>query len=153
MPQRHRLCFVIADGGHARFVRPAEDNALHTFYSADSTDLHKRDHDLVSDRAGRAFESGSPARHAFTPRHDPHDMAKQRFTHSVARRINEASAADVFNELVIVAPSNLLTELIEDLDAPARSKFLGSLAKDLVKTPDHELWPHLKEWVRPVHRA
>ena len=30
---------------------------------------------------------------------------------------------------------------------------MGSLAKDLVNTPDHELWSHLKEWVRPVHRA
>ena len=53
-----KLCFVIADGGHARFVRPAADNALHTFEAVDSTTVHKRDHDLVSDRPGRAFESG-----------------------------------------------------------------------------------------------
>ena len=152
LPPR-KLCFVIADGGHARFLRPAADNALHTFDTIDSSTVHRRDHDLVSDRAGRAFESGSPTRHAFTPRHDPHDMAKERFTHSVARRINETSAADVFNELVIVAPANLLKELIDDLDAPTRPKLLGSLAKDLVKTPDHELWPHLKEWVGPVRRA
>ena len=23
----------------------------------------------------------------------------------------------------------------------------GRLAKDLVKTPDHELFPHLREWI------
>jgi protein required for attachment to host cells len=153
VPQHHRLCFVIADGGHARFVRPASDNALQTFEAVDSTDVHKRDQDLVSDRPGRAFESGTAGRHAYSQRHDPHEMAKDRFTHSVARRLNEHSAADAFNELVLVAPSHVLSELTDALDTTTGAKLLGTLAKDLVKTPDHELWPHLKEWVRPVHRA
>jgi protein required for attachment to host cells len=153
MPQHHNLCIVIADGGHARFVRPASDNALHTFEAVDSTNVHKRDHDLVSDRPGRAFESGAAARHAYTPRTDPHDQAKDQFVQLVAGRVNEDSAADVFNELVVVAPAHVLTELTDALDAPAKAKLLGSLAKDLVKTPDHELWPHLTEWVRPVQRA
>ena len=153
MPQHHKLCFVIADGGHARFVRPGPDNGLHTFDAVDSTDVHKRDHDLVSDREGRTFESGSATRHAFTPRHDPHEMAKDRFSHLVAKLVNEGSAGNVFNELVVVAPSHVLCELTGALDVPTRAKLLGNLAKDLVKVPDHELWPHLKEWVRPVHRA
>jgi len=153
MPQHHSLCFVIADGGHARFLRPAGDNALHTFEAIDSSDVHKRDQDLVSDREGRTFESRSSARHAFSPRNDPHEMAKDRFTHAIARRINEDSAADAFNELVVVAPSHVLSELTEALDVPTRAKLLGHLAKDLVKTPDDQLWPHLKEWVRPVRRS
>jgi protein required for attachment to host cells len=153
MPQHHNLCFVIADGGRARFVRPASDNALHTFEAVDSTTVHKRDRDLVSDRPGRAFESATVGRHAYTPRTDPHELAKDRFTHAVARRVNEDSAASVFNGLVVVAPAHVLSELIEELDVPTKAKLLGSLAKDLVNTPDHELWPHLKPWVRPVHRA
>ena len=153
MPQNRKLCFVIADGGHARFVQPAQDNALRTIEAVDSATLHKRDHDLVSDRAGRSFESSSSARHAYTPRHDAHVQEKIRFAHLVAERITEESAADLFNELVIVAPSTVLSELTGALDAPTRAKLLGTLAKDLVKVPDHELWPHLKEWVRPVHRA
>ncbi len=152
MPQHHKLCIVIADGGHARFLRPAADNALHTFESVDSSDVHKRDQDLVSDREGRTFESGSTARHAFSPRTDPHEMAKDRFSQSVAARINENSAADVFHELVVVAPSHVLCELTGALDRATRAKLVGNLAKDLVKTPDDALWPHLKEWVRPVHR-
>jgi protein required for attachment to host cells len=153
MPQSRKVCFVIADGGHARFVRPASDNALHTFEAVDSVTLHKRDHDLVSDRPGRAFESGTAARHAYTPRTDPHEMAKDQFTREVARMINATSAADEFHELVVVAPSHVLSELTECLDAATRAKLLGSLAKDLVNTPDHELRPHLKEWVGPVQRA
>jgi protein required for attachment to host cells len=153
MRPARRLCFVIADGGHARFVRPAADNALHTFAAVDSATVHKRDHDLVSDREGRAFESATAGRSGYSPRHDPHEMEKQRFAQTVAVLINENSAADTFNELVVVAPSHLLSELTFGLDASTRAKLLGTLAKDLVKTPDHELWGHLKEWVRPVHRA
>ena len=36
MSQHHNLCFVIADGGHARFVQPASDNGLHTIRAIDS---------------------------------------------------------------------------------------------------------------------
>jgi protein required for attachment to host cells len=80
-------------------------------------------------------------------------MAKDRFSHLVAKLVNEVSTEDVFNELVVVAPSHVLSELTDALDVPTRAKLLGTLAKDLVKVPDRELWPHLKEWVRPVHRA
>jgi protein required for attachment to host cells len=153
MPRHHKLCFVIADGGRARFVHPAPDNALHTIEAIESSTIHKRDHDLVSDRQGRSFESASIGRHAFTPRHDPHEMAKDHFAQAIARRINEESAAGAFDELVVVAPGHVLSEFTDTLDAPTKAKMLGGLAKDLVNTPDHELWPHLKEWVRPVRRA
>ncbi len=153
MAQSRKICFVIADGGHARFVRPAADNALHTYDAVDSVTAHKRDHDLVSDRPGRAFESGATGRHAYSPRVDPHELEKDRFAQTVARLVNQESAAGQFTELVVVAPSHLLSELTEALDSPTRARLTGSLAKDLVKTPDHELWAHLREWVRPVHRA
>jgi len=154
MPQNRKLCFVIADGGHARFVRPATDNALHTIEAIDSVSVHKRDHDLVSDRPGRSFESGSSSmRHAYSPRQDPHEQEKVRFAHLVAARMNEESATGLFTDLVIVAPSSVLSEVTEALDLPTKAKLVGTLAKDLVKVPDHDLYAHLKEWARPVHRA
>jgi protein required for attachment to host cells len=147
------LCIVIADGGHARFVRPAADNALHTIEAIDSVDLHKKDQDLVSDKPGRAYESATPARHAYTPRSDPHDMAKDRFARMVAERVNESYSTGTFGELVVVAPSSVLGELTGGLNAATRGRLIGTLARDLVNTPDHELRPHLAEWVRPVQRA
>jgi len=83
----------------------------------------------------------------------PHEMAKDRFDHAVARRINEESAAGTFNALVIVAPAHVLGEVEPGLDVPTRAKLLGTVAKDLVHVPDHDLQPHVKDWVRPVHRA
>ncbi len=143
MPQHHKLCFVIADGGHARFVHPAGDNALHTIEAVDSTNVHKHTHDLVSDRSGPGI----------TARHDPHDMEKTRFAQMVGERVKQDSTADAFNELVLVAPAPVLHEIMEQLDPPTKAKLLGTLAKDLTKVPDHELWPHLKEWVNPTQRA
>ena len=105
MPKKRKLCFVLADGGHARFVRPAADFSLHTVKAVDSADAHKRDHDLVSDRPGRSFESGTTGRHAYSPRHDPHEMAKERFAHEVGRMVNLDAVAEEFSDLAVVAPS------------------------------------------------
>src|SRR3954449_161184 len=150
MVQHRSPCFVIADGGRARFVKPAADNALHTQEALESEAAHLRSRDLASDRPGRAFESGTSARHAHTPRTDPHEKEKLRFAHLVGERIRAEAARGAFNELILVAPPPVLAELVESLDKPTEAKLVGTLAKDLVKVPDDELWPHLKAWVRPV---
>ena len=151
---QHRIpCFVIADGGHARFVFPASDNGLHTREAVDSAHLHDQSSDLGSDRPGRSFESASVTRHAIAPRHDPHEMEKERFAQLVAGKVCEESAADAFNELILVAPDHVLATIREALDGTTAAKLVGTLAKDLTKVPDDELYPHLKEWVRPTHRA
>ena len=152
MVQHHIPCFAIADGGRARFVWPAEDNALRSRESLDSTTLHKKDSDLVSDRQGRSIESATQTRHAYISRTDPHEEQKLRFAHLVGEKLCALSAEGAFNELVLVAPSEILDAIRASLDALTAAKVTGTLAKDLVGVPDHELQPHLHEWVRPVHR-
>ena len=146
-------CFVIADGGHVRFVFPAPDNALHTRTATDSLHLHDRSSDLGTDRPGRSFESASITRHAIAPKNDPHQMEKQEFARTVAKQLCDLSAENGFNELILVAPSHVLAEIQEHLDVTTAAKLVGTLAKDLTKVPDNALYPHLKEWVRPTHRA
>jgi protein required for attachment to host cells len=55
-------------------------------------------------------------------------------------------------ELIIAAPPHTLAAIREHLDTAAGARIIGTLQKDLVKTPDDELWPHVREWLRPVHR-
>jgi hypothetical protein len=43
-------------------------------------------------------------------------------------------------------------ELREALGQAALSRLVGTLDKDLVKTPDHELWPHVRDWVSAERR-
>jgi hypothetical protein len=52
-----------------------------------------------------------------------------------------------------LASPHVLSKLMDVPDIPAKAKLVGSLAKNLVKRPGHELWPHSREWVRPVHRT
>ncbi len=153
MVQHRIVCFVIADGGQARFVFPSEDNALHTRKADESPHLHDRSSDLGTDKPGRSFESGSVTRHAIAPKNDPHEMEKQKFARSVATQVCDLSAASGFDALVLVAPSHVLSEIRDHLDTTTTAKLIGTLIKDLTKVPDSELYPHLKEWVRPTHRA
>ncbi len=153
MPTRTRVLIAVADGEHVRFLRPAEDNALHTVTSLDSDAAHLRSSDLRSDHPGASMHSDSSAHHALAPRHDPHQQEKMLFGQEVARQLNAASGRGDFDELVIVAPSHTLEAIRGALDTATAAKVVGTLHKDLSKTPDHEIWPHVKEWVRPVHRS
>lgn len=146
------LRIIIADGEHARFVQPDADNTLRTVSSLNSASAHQRSRDIGTDRPGRAFESGTTARHAVGPRHDLHAMEQERFVRLVGEQINAASGRDEFDELLLVAPPRVLHELREALDAVTRTKLVGTLEKDLVKTPDHELWPLVREWVSLARR-
>ncbi len=153
MVQNSIPCFVIADGGRVRFVFPADDNALHTRDASDAPHLHDQSSDLGSDKPGRSFESGSVTRHAIAPKHDMHEMEKQKFAHTVARKVCDLSATNGFSELILVAPAHILSEIQDHLDMTTAAKLVGTLAKDLTKVPDDALYPHLKKWVQPTHRV
>jgi len=153
MHKHPNLLIVIADGEHARFVRPAADNALHTEATLDSPTAHKRSSELGSDHPGASFHSDSSAHHAVTPRHDLHDLEKEKFAHQIGSRLNTAAAAGEFEGLVLVAPSHVLASLRDALNTTTQPCVIGTIMKDLVKTPDDELWPHVQEWVHPVHRS
>jgi protein required for attachment to host cells len=146
------LRIAIADGEHARFVQPDADNVLRTIGSLDSSSAHLRSRDIGSDRPGRSFESGTTARHGVGQRHDLHAMEMEKFVRLVGEQLSAASGRNEFDELLIVAPPRALHELRGALDAATQAKLVGALEKDLVKTPDHELWPHVREWVSPARR-
>jgi protein required for attachment to host cells len=153
MPRPQTVRVAIADGEHARFVQPDVNNALRTVGSVDSASAHLRSRDLGADRPGRSFESGNSARHGVGQRHDLHTMAKEKFVRLVGAQLNTASDRDEYDELLLVAPPRALYELRDALSPGTRAKLIGMLEKDLVKTPDHELWPHLREWISQTHRT
>ena len=143
---RQKPCIVIADGEHARFVVPAPKRAFHTRKSVDSETAHRKSSDLGSDRPPRTMESATGIGHAIEPKHDLHDLAKEKFARRVAREVNDTFAQGGFEGLVLVAPPETANEIQDSLDAAAAVRLVGVLRKDLVKVPDHELAPHLEEW-------
>jgi len=141
---RHRtLLVVVADGGHARFLRwsagmPREERVF------DSSTVHRRAAELSSDRPGTGFESASPARHAMEPRHDPHELAKEEFAKLVADEVSEAAESGGFDGVVLAAPARVLNVIRGNLDAAAAGKIAGVLRKDLVKLPEAGLETQLR---------
>lgn len=146
------LRIAIADGEHARFVHPDGDNVLRTVGSVDSASAHLRSRDLGTDQPGRSFESATSAHHGVGERSDLQTLEKGRFVRLVAEQLNAASARNEFDELLLVAPARALNELRDALDDRTKAKVVGTVEKDLVKTPDHALWSHVRDWVSPPVR-
>jgi len=152
MPKHRNVLLVLADGEHARFVRPGTDFALHSEDTIDSVTAHKQSSDLGSDHPGASFHSDATHHSSEAPRHDLHVLEKEKFARLVAEQLNVAAARDEFVELILVAPSHTLAGIRDHLDGRAAGRIIGTLHKDLLKTPDDELWPHVREWLRPTHR-
>ena len=128
MPIHLKPLIVLADGEHARFVRPEDaDNTLHSFSHIEA----------LEGQEGAAGE--------------PHAASHKVFPDWVAAQLNQGVAS--YDELYIAAPARTLNEIRLHLARPVQVKLKEVLDKDLTKVPDHELWPHIKHWVRPVHRA
>jgi protein required for attachment to host cells len=93
---------------------------------------------------GRTHESSGTGRHAIEPRSNPHDQMETRFAQEVAAALNAASARHEFDRLVLVAPPRVAAPLRDALNEAVRGKIADEIPKDLTKTPDHELGPHLE---------
>ncbi|HEU4475144.1 MAG TPA: host attachment protein [Methyloceanibacter sp.] len=141
--KKAKVWYVIADGGRARFVERDERGAFRTVSSFVSTELHAKSSDLGRDRPARVMESATPGRSAVEPRRDLKEAAKQDFVKLVADEIDAGHGRGHFDNLVLVAPPGVLTELKSNLSKPMAELVVGDLQKDLTKVPDHDLTGHL----------
>ena len=151
MAEDANIVVLVADGEHARVVRFVPGKGLHTEAELTSEFAHKRDQDLASDRPGSSSQDNTWGHDAYTPRHDPHRMAKQRFAYEIAKELNAICGAGSVDKLVLVAPAHVMVDIRHKLSAETAALAVGTIEKDLVKTPDHELWPHLRQWVPAAH--
>jgi protein required for attachment to host cells len=141
--KKAKLWYVIADGGRARFVERDDNGAFRTTSSFVSTDLHKRASDLGRDRPARVMESATPGRSAVEPRRDLKEAAKEDFVRLVADELDIGHRRGQFDQLVLVAPPGVLTDLRKALSKPMALLVVNDLQKDLTKVPDHDLTEHL----------
>jgi protein required for attachment to host cells len=141
--KKARLWYVIADGGQARFVERDENGSFRTVASLVSTELHERSSGLGLDRPARAQESVGSARHAIEPKRDLKQAAKEDFVKLVADELDVEHGRGQFDQLMLVAPPGVLTDLRQKLSKPMAEIVVKDLQKDLTKVPDHDLTEHL----------
>lgn len=140
---KKKLCYVIADGGRARLVERDKEGAFRTVSSFVATELHKSAHELGRDSPARVKDSVGPGRHAVEPRRDLHEAAKEDFIRAVAEDLHNLQGKGEFDQLVLVAPPGVLTELKDALSKSVSQLVVDQLQKDLTKVPDHDLAAHL----------
>ena len=141
--KKAKIWYVIADGGRARFVERDERGAFRTVSSFVSTELHAKASDLGRDRPARVMESATPGRSAIEPRRDLKDAAKQDVVKLVAEQIDVEHGRGQFDNLVLVAPPGVLTELKNHLSKAMAERVVNDVQKDLTNVPDHDLTGHL----------
>lgn len=137
---------VVADAGRAKIYRQARPGAaLETALDHDFIGHHPKPSASEDARPGRVHERKGEARHAMEPTTDPKRVAQHAFAVDLAASLREAADAGQFEDLVLVAPPQMLGELRSSLDDRIRGKVIGELGKDLAKLKIHELPPHLSE--------
>lgn len=147
-PKSPRTWIVVADGARARFFAASDDGRR--LVSVRGVDMvaptsRGRTRDLEGDKPGRAYASSrSGARHALEPAHDPHKLAKHRFTAELAQVLDSACGRREFDQIVLVAPRRSLGELRGLMTARVRRCIAREVAKDLTNETASGLWRRLK---------
>lgn len=144
--QAHNTWIIIADASRARILeRQNRNGPLREVEGARLEQHVPPSHEIGDDRPGRTMVSGGAVRHAYTARTDPHREAKRDFIKDLARRLDESLTTGAFDKLILIAPPQALGDLRAALSAPVARRVIGELHKDLTKTPDHEIAPHLAD--------
>jgi protein required for attachment to host cells len=134
MPKPLKTLFVIADGARARWVRRSETAndfvTLKELAAGPRTQGHPQ---------GASFDSHTGRPTNIEPRKDIARAQKAQFAAEIADVINADTATDGLDRLVVVAPARVQADIRQRLSGPASAKLAATLAKDLTKTPDHEL--------------
>jgi protein required for attachment to host cells len=87
---------------------------------------------------GVAFESGG-GRFNVEERRGAVAHRRYRFADTVAKAINDKAAHNQIQRLSLVGPPRTLAAIRRRLTPQAQAVVVGTLHKDLTKTPDHEL--------------
>lgn len=137
---------VVADGSRARFYRLADDqrSIAATEARLESARARGKAEDLVTDRAGRAFDSAGQGRHAMEPEVTPQGREKERFQQRVAAAMRDAFNAGEVERFVLVAEPRTLGALRAALPAPVHGRVVAELAKDHTDTPLDTLFAQVR---------
>jgi protein required for attachment to host cells len=133
MPHHPSVDFLVTDNARARWVR-----------RSDSSEDFVTVEELAAPPAparhpqGVAFESGG-GRFNIEERRGAVDRRRYRLADTVADAINRKAAHRQIQRLSLIGPPRTLAAIRRRLTPEAQAMVVGTLHKDLTKTPDHEL--------------
>lgn len=133
-----RTEYLLADNAHARWVRRSD--AADDFVTVQEMHVQAA---VRPHPQGVAFESGG-GRFNIEEKRGAVAKHRYRFAETLAEAINAKAEDGGLDRLCLVAPVRTLAAIRRRLTPAAETKLAHVLAKDLTKTPDHELrdWLH-----------
>ncbi len=143
---KHPVTYIlVADGARGRiFSSSGIGKPLKDVPGGEYRQELKPDHELQSDRPGRAQESANPARHAIE-REDLHRKKKEQFIAKLAEELDERLAKNEFQRLVIAAPPEALGHIRAALSDKLRATVTAEIGKDLTKMSLTEIHANLSK--------
>ncbi len=151
MPRRKSMWVVITDAASARiFTREPDTKALTELAHLDNPAVHSRTHDLGTERPARTMESMGTARHAIEPRTDFHRETKAAFARQIAHYVEEGASEKKFEELIVIAPPQMLGDLRADFGRRSLACLKATLDKDLTKAPMPQIAAEVEALLKPA---
>lgn len=138
------IWILVADGAMARFFAAAGRTApLEPALPFEMRLPNPSTREQGTDKPGRVFESQGGTRHSVEPRVDLHREAKRTFAGEIADLLKEKTRENAFDELLLIAPPQMMGDLRSALDAPTKARVKGEVVKDLTKLSTTELHDYL----------
>lgn len=95
-------------------------------------EARQHDGDLVSDDAGRSFDSGGQGRHALEPSTDQKRQIAKKFAKDIAQQLEQGRQQKAFEDLVLIAPPDFLGDLRSALSSPCKQTVVHECKKNLI---------------------
>ena len=134
---------VIANGSNAKFFRVVKFPKIEEFEVFEHPASRLRNQDLVSDQAGRTFESVGTARSAYEAHVDPHHVELLKFARLLGERLTEEKRKQSFSRLYLMANPSFLGLLRPHLDHSTKEALVAEVGKDMTEQSVDEIEKHL----------
>jgi len=124
---------VVADSAKARVLaaekRGAKLSEVHTLEHGEG---RLREHDMTSDRPGRAFDSVGAGRHAMSSQVSPKKQEAIKFAKQVADYLESGRNSNSFDRLYVMAAPEFLGHLRDHFSDPLTQLVIASIDKNYV---------------------
>ena len=135
---------VVADGTQAKvFAHKGAGTGLSPVPDLMFEDEVKKAGDIMADRPGRSFSSGSDSRSAMEYSTDPVEVREERFVREVTEALERGHQQSAFNRLVIAAAPAALGTFRKLMSDQLKDSVVAELPKNLTKLPTPEIESHL----------
>ncbi len=141
---------VAADAARARIFesRNRSGNDLREIETWVNPELRIPAHERVTDRPGRAYDSGGEGRHAMSEGGELKEVESDRFARELVSWLDDALQQHRFQHLMIAAAPHFLGQIRHHLDGHLKGCLTGEIDKDIchLERPD-QVRKHLPDFL------